>query len=499
MYQAVLVDDEALILDNLQKSFDWNSYQFEIALATTEPHQALEYLRTHSVHLLIVDIEMPDINGLVLIQKAREYSPLVSIIVLSAYDNFNYVRPALRYGAENYLLKPLDTDELTETVNQILRHLTERQDFSDAFGSSMMNFRSSFVEHWTKNSLPAEELRKRALLLGIDMDSDNYTVCIFESLSLEESCLTRFFHEMLAYLPGHYRMYSYFEDLRQLVCIFTIPEGGAPADVLMDQLELMASRLELQVHYVCSPAVSSSHEVPFAYQNALSLLPLAFTQLPGIRGISPRKKNLWLSALIPLGETQPDDYTALLRQIFQGISSVSTLRDVCAFVSSHLICETGGNLREFRQNFPTLYGLLQRYPSAESSRDDYLTFLIELSRECFRLYSERNAQTSPYIEAVLAAIRNYSDTDISLKTLAAKLDISPAYLGTLFHQQTGYYFSDYLTRERILYAASLLRTTDRRLKTIIEMSGFSSQTYFNRVFKRYFGTSPLTYRRESRT
>lgn len=499
MYQVVLVDDEALILDNLQTAFDWNSYQFQIALSTTNPQTALEFLQNHPVHLLVVDIEMPEIDGLTLIQKAKEYHPLISIIVLSAYDNFNYVRPALRYGAENYLLKPLDTDELTETVSQILHHLTERKDFSDAFGTSMTNFRSSFVEHWVKNSLPSEEIQKRATLLGIDMDSDNYTVCIFASLSPEDNCLIRFFNEMLAYLPGHYRMYSYFEDLNQLICIFTSPGAkNPPENILLPQLALMASELHLNVHYICSPAVDSSREVPFAYQNALSLLPLIFTQHAGIHSISANRKNLWISALIPLQDITPASYLKLLAQIFHGISITSICRDACAFLSSHLVYESVGNLHGLNKNYPELYGILQQYPLSESSKDEYISFLNNLACECFRLYELNNAQNSPYVEAVLTAVHNYSDTEVSLKTIAAKLDISPAYLGTLFHQQTGFYFNDYLTKERIFYAASLLRTTEYKLKTIVEMSGFSSQTYFNRVFKRYFGASPLTYRRESK-
>ena len=105
---------------------------------------------------------------------------------------------------------------------------------------------------------------------------------------------------------------------------------------------------------------------------------------------------------------------------------------------------------------------------------------------------------SPMIDVVIESIHSFSDKDISLKLLANRLNVSPAYLGTVFHQQTGYYFNDYLAEARLKYGAELLLTPNLKIKDIVEKCCFSSQTYFNRSFKRYFGTSPVSYRREKK-
>ena len=102
----------------------------------------------------------------------------------------------------------------------------------------------------------------------------------------------------------------------------------------------------------------------------------------------------------------------------------------------------------------------------------------------------------PCVDAVMAAVHDFSNKEISLKTMAAKLNMHPSYLGNIFHQQTGFYFNDYLNEERLKYAAELMGTTNTKLKDIVDQAGFSSQAYFNRLFKRRFGTSPNTYRRE---
>jgi len=104
----------------------------------------------------------------------------------------------------------------------------------------------------------------------------------------------------------------------------------------------------------------------------------------------------------------------------------------------------------------------------------------------------------PCVNAVIKAIEEFKDKDISLKTLAARLNVSPSYLGTVFKQQTGYYFNDYLTEARIRYAAKLIETTDMKMKDIVDEVGFSSQTYFNRMFKRFFNVSPVAYRRDKK-
>ena len=98
--------------------------------------------------------------------------------------------------------------------------------------------------------------------------------------------------------------------------------------------------------------------------------------------------------------------------------------------------------------------------------------------------------TYPCVDAVITAVHEFSDKDISLKTLAARLNMHPSYLRNIFRQQTGYYFNDYVNEERLKYAADLVEHTDMKLKEIVDRAGFSSQTYFNRQFKRKYGAAP---------
>ena len=110
MYKAVIVDDEPFVVEGLKNAIDWSGYNFELALCTTNPKEALAFLEQNPADLLVTDISMPEMDGIELIRRTRQINSLISILVLSAYDNFDYVRSAMRQGAENYLLKPLDPD-----------------------------------------------------------------------------------------------------------------------------------------------------------------------------------------------------------------------------------------------------------------------------------------------------------------------------------------------------------------------------------------------------
>ena len=145
MYQAVIVDDEPYIVEHLTHAIDWNGFQLEIGYAATSSVKALEYVLANPVSIVITDIAMPDIDGLSLIQRIKEAKPYIYVIVLSAYNNFEYARTALKYGAENYLLKPIDSDELSDTISQIAGHIQEREQLNSTYGQAMLTFRNAFT------------------------------------------------------------------------------------------------------------------------------------------------------------------------------------------------------------------------------------------------------------------------------------------------------------------------------------------------------------------
>ena len=113
MLRVVLADDENKVLLLLQKLIDWEQLGYEIVGTASDGLRALELVREKQPHLLITDVRMPGCSGIELIQRAKDLQPDLHFIIISGYRKFEYAQNALKYGVEDYLLKPLKQEELT--------------------------------------------------------------------------------------------------------------------------------------------------------------------------------------------------------------------------------------------------------------------------------------------------------------------------------------------------------------------------------------------------
>jgi two-component system, response regulator YesN len=122
-YKLLIVEDEWVISDSLSSMPEWQERNIDVVGTARTGIEALQWLDRMAVDLMITDIRMPDMDGLELLQLIHEQNLDTSVIVISAYDKFSYAQTALKYKAEGYILKPIDTDELFTTVDEIISRL----------------------------------------------------------------------------------------------------------------------------------------------------------------------------------------------------------------------------------------------------------------------------------------------------------------------------------------------------------------------------------------
>ncbi len=126
MLNVQIVDDEPIIRLGLQKLINWEEMGFEITCIAQNGKQALEQLETEEVDLIITDIEMPIMNGLDFIKEVREKDKHVEIVILTAYEDFEYAKTAIRYGITQYILKPIEEKAVMQLLLQIRQEIEER-------------------------------------------------------------------------------------------------------------------------------------------------------------------------------------------------------------------------------------------------------------------------------------------------------------------------------------------------------------------------------------
>jgi two-component system response regulator YesN len=109
MFQAILCDDNEIILEGLSSQIKWKDLGIELTATAADGNEAWELIQKNPPDLLITDIRMPYMDGLELSKKARELNPNIVILIISAYDDFQYARTAMHLQAFDYILKPIET------------------------------------------------------------------------------------------------------------------------------------------------------------------------------------------------------------------------------------------------------------------------------------------------------------------------------------------------------------------------------------------------------
>lgn len=123
MWKVLIADDEPKIRKGLKKMLQSFDLSLRVVGEAEEGEQALEMAKTHQPHILLVDINMPFLDGLGLIERVRQFSPDMIIIIITGYDEFKYAKRAIQLQVSDYLLKPINGQELKEILLKAIDRL----------------------------------------------------------------------------------------------------------------------------------------------------------------------------------------------------------------------------------------------------------------------------------------------------------------------------------------------------------------------------------------
>ena len=179
MYKLMIVDDEENIRFGLSTAYGWEKLGFSVSYLAKNGYDAIEYLQKHPVDVILSDIKMPILDGLELAAFLQSNYPEILLVLLSGFAEFEYAQKALRYGVKDYLLKPIQYDNLLDTFQKIQDHLNEKRglkkidDLAPGYYEQIIESVLRYIETDYKNAT----LEKAALQVSI---SPNYLSRIFK-------------------------------------------------------------------------------------------------------------------------------------------------------------------------------------------------------------------------------------------------------------------------------------------------------------------------------
>ncbi len=494
MYTVLLVDDEPTILETLSSTICWQQFGVNTLLKALDGYQALEIMQNQKVDLLITDIEMPNLDGLTLLKKARAAFPEVHCILLTAYGEFQYAQIALQYGVENYLLKPINKTELEETIEKALNNIYAKRK------NSHILFRENILLRWVTGTISSEELSERSEFLNLNLYLLEY--CILCVTAKHPRSLSAYCKICAERLSSSYEIYQFKNERNQYISII----GGSkiiPNQLLSCYAE-EAARLEISSVIVLSlgNTVKNADSLPESYQTACRLLKSADISSPDMLVLTEEQDQVQetdkllqnISNIFPL----QDEITIM--KSFQDITTKLFLLAEANTVaySYSLLAQT--LCRYFAQEFPNQNAIQEqllnrvRLLPTSPDRDTFITAVTELLKYSHFLFCYYFKQLSPIIQSAIHFIHEHYAEGISIQEFCLKSKMSAPYLGYLFKKETGFFFHNYLLQYRICCSIPLLLDTDLKVSDIANKVGFSNSGYYITCFKKQTGLSPIKYR-----
>ena len=519
MLRIAIVDDEVLIREGLAKMIQKENPLFHIVGVFTDGEDVLTALPSLVVDVIITDIRMPTLGGLPLIKELHIHYPHIRSILMSGYVDFSYAQEAIRCSATDYLLKPINKEQLFELLyrlqqeqevklNQVkeqrillLSALLTQEDNRDkqlkgvpftTINKINIEFPNSFfvpfilksnevrhlqhcasklqqIQAQRTNCLPQSEVDMgiELDLLWKDQTNQGWIVYFTQPPSLGQ--LDKIGRELLAYaeqesFPLHIGSGGLCSNLTQLQSAFNI------------------------ARYTCDQGLYANCNHYFSH-------PLSPPHLTQIK-LSQQENPPELTNDLKILHTQ--NIEQWLTQRFTTIKAkkrgICDIYELCYLISremEHEVDEWTTLLHnEVLKQFKKQLDLFFCY-------DELVSYIVKTyMSKLEHIRANRLANSASATLIIKQYIQEHYAEQIELNTLAAIVYLTPTYVSKLFKQETGYTITDYITEVRLQHAKQLLTHQPHlKVQEISGQVGYADVAYFHKLFKRTIGITPSQFKK----
>ncbi|WP_179124018.1 response regulator [Marinococcus halophilus] len=504
--KILIVDDEPMICEGLSQTIDWESIDVEVKGIAYDGLQALEILNEHKIDIVLTDITMPNMDGLALTEELTALHPYVEVIMFSGYDEFEYARQALRLGVNDFLLKPIDIEELLSIVKRLQHKKSfSENNYSDLREQLKLTIQKQLFRHYitTEEINRWEKHYKSCCVVVAEIKEYARGKEKIEQEGQKEHLMAMIEEKIAVWSQQFIRIWKHENEWIYVCC-----GDDSSLSVTEDHLEKLQKQVEakgIKMQAALS-APGSFQDIRVLYEQADTLLTLIRGTTKGVTvGGNDELQEASFSAskafkdqlAVCIMGGQAAEAKELVQEVFDELIEKDTAVDPVFRIMRELevviknkvfsqVQERTFDINEFKlqQDVDTrIY----------NTPEDIQSFFMEDMLRMAGALSNRK-ETNWIIDQVLYYMKHNYQHDLQAKAIAETHFITPNYFSILFKQETGLSFSDYLNTLRIEKASELLLTTSNRVFEIAEYVGYSEYKYFVKVFKKYKGTTPTQYR-----
>ncbi len=497
MYTVFIAEDSKPILRNIRALLESSELDVRVVATAYNGEEALDYLRQHAVDILLTDIRMPKLDGLALIEQAKQLHPHLKVLLISSYSDFEYTRKALNLQVFDYLLKPVERPQLVEVMERMIGQLQKEQlggldplrgiidpdylgdgplmkelagqahfvfllgsqPFTEGAGSwsatALQDCLSQESSPYSCRVLPLSSSVRLIVLLQPDIKEKFPTAAAWMNAA-RSAMLAHGFHASIA---GSYQ---------------TVELDKLPA-----RHELLDQQLADEIGLTSAVLLDTDFHVSQRQHDNKNVM-RTFTEM-----IAARQKERFVLKL-----------SELLQKWHADNSRLAELDELLNAVAN-----------AFMQALPE-EELEERMKIAADMPDSlapvsfvrYCALLSEWSEQCFELLHARNRKSGEELfEQINSYVLLHKYSQLTIADLAQKFHVSPSYISRIIKRYTDSTFVHYYMRLKIEEACKLLQEKpELKIRELSDALAFSDQHYFSRVFKEYAGCTPTEYKEQLR-
>lgn len=535
MRKALLADDDFLVRSYLKMLSSWEKAGFEITADVRDGEEALEILDKEKVDLVVTDLAMPLLDGIGLIREIRKKYPDTYVIVLSCHDEFEYVKQAMKEGADEYVLKNTLNEEslytVLEAAEEHIKQNRKKEEATTAESQSMgknqeqragsdqignMNEKFLYFNQVLAGTLSGAEREEKRIHAGIRGKYKNSAVIVIKREEkehtddpLEEARREQYSLEFYRRMQEKIKQWSGEAELEKeiiylgngIYCCFLDLSDEYKSSVMYQHLTGMASACykicaeedtayKIGVSNICIGADALRQ----AYQQARTMIKNSFYEKDGIA---------YYEAGQGMGRELPKEAEKLLEEA----EHLKRINEKQTFLTlSEEAIQAFKRERCDSQIVKHWYRKIEQRLQIESNGNevsfsyigDVKKGLEWMAEEAFGCGEQKLPEdiSQPVKIAADYAMKHYREA-VGLGDAADAAGVNSTYLSYLFSQEMGIGFANYLLNLRMEHAKKLLRETNLKMWQVAEESGFNDYHYFSKVFKKSEGMSPAQYRKRA--
>lgn len=494
MIRMIIADDEPIITAGIRKLVNWNELGIEIVGQYMDGKSALEGIIAHRPDIALLDISMPEMTGVEVLKECRLLELPSRVVFISGFQDFEYAKAGIRYGAVDYLLKPIIREELLTAIGKCISQLEQKL-------IQPLNGEEETEDY--RGLLPLEEGKYLPVYVEILQREE-------KNPSMEK--LIRF--SVVSFIEEYLEkrnqgiIFTKNDDIAVILKGMSPEEGKEAVSVIREEV---FAYMDCPLGMVIGGTVEHMSEIPQMFQKCLYRKEYFYfadqmqdpVLLEGVPVFPPPESNEYFlkvrSQMIDMIIAQDEknlkksfeQFAKLLCRMAEGkkedvffyfCSAVRALNEKfqdlalpCPDYDEKELLQKGRVCKNYMELQQMFYAIIEEYYSKIKA-------------------TVANNNNKSFLEAKVYIDKHY-DEDLTLEILAKETHMNPYYFSTFFKKNAGENFKDYVSRVRVQHAVSLLVSTDMKAYEIALKVGFSDARGFSENFQRIYHETPIAYRK----